>query len=280
MSDKFSLPSSNDDSIPDTGNTDDDKVLRYGTQDNLTHSMYKLKIGEKEYPDELDLRKTGCVLDVRHQLNCGSCYSFATMSVLETKRCLNDKSYKKHLSTQLLVDCHKLIQGHDGCEGGFYSSVLRFLNDIDIVVEEDDYEYEGEMNECRIHQISKNKYIRPSMNHRLEFKRMSSHADMIVHMNLHGPLMVALRTNAIFNYYKYGIITKENCNAALPTGGHAVTLVGYGYEKSEDGLKTTPYWIIKNSWGTTDWGEDGYGKIERGVDACGLESMMPYAVLN
>lgn len=47
--------------------------------------------------------------------------------------------------------------------------------------------------------------------------------------------------------------------------GHAVIIVGWG----EDEMGT-PYWWIKNSWGT-EWGINGYFKMARGINDCGIE---------
>jgi cathepsin B len=40
--------------------------------------------------------------------------------------------------------------------------------------------------------------------------------------------------------------------------------LGWGVE---DG---TPYWLVANSW-NTDWGNNGYFKILRGSNECGIE---------
>lgn len=48
-------------------------------------------------------------------------------------------------------------------------------------------------------------------------------------------------------------------------GGHAIELVGWGNQNGID------FWIIKNSWGK-DWGMDGYFRMKRGVNMCGIES--------
>lgn len=55
---------------------------------------------------------------------------------------------------------------------------------------------------------------------------------------------------------------------------HAVLLVGYGSAGfAPIRLKDKPYWMIKNSWGES-WGDQGYYKICRGSNVCGVESMV------
>jgi C1A family cysteine protease len=45
----------------------------------------------------------------------------------------------------------------------------------------------------------------------------------------------------------------KNCGTDLD---HSVTMVGFSDEES------TPYWVIKNSWGT-GWGWNGFMKLEK-----------------
>jgi hypothetical protein len=47
-------------------------------------------------------------------------------------------------------------------------------------------------------------------------------------------------------------------------GGHAVRFVGWGEENG------TKYWRVANSWNPF-WGEDGYFRIRRGTNECGIE---------
>ncbi|CAF1036426.1 unnamed protein product [Rotaria sp. Silwood1] len=67
-----------------------------------------------------------------------------------------------------------------------------------------------------------------------------------------------------FDYYASGVLDVSGC----PTHqnmNHALVLVGYGTENGTD------YWKVKNSWGA-DWGDNGYLKIKRNANMCGIAS--------
>ena len=91
-----------------------------------------------------------------------------------------------------------------------------------------------------------------------------------------GPITVAMYVYqslfSFFNNYPTGIYAYKTRSEPL-LGGHAVNVVGWG--ENETGTK---YWIAKNSWGP-DWGDNGYFKILRGQDFCGIESEIAAVII-
>ena len=76
-----------------------------------------------------------------------------------------------------------------------------------------------------------------------------------------GPVSVLINANDLQHCVKgMGIYKNTNCSKQV---NHAVLVVGYGTEKGVD------YWIVKNSW-STRWGDDGYIKMIRNVNICGI----------
>ncbi|EPB68440.1 papain family cysteine protease [Ancylostoma ceylanicum] len=76
-----------------------------------------------------------------------------------------------------------------------------------------------------------------------------------------GPVVAAFTVYSDFMQYKSGIYKHT---VGGEEGGHAVKIIGWG---SENGV---PYWIIANSW-NSDWGEDGFFRMIRGENDCGIE---------
>ena len=78
-----------------------------------------------------------------------------------------------------------------------------------------------------------------------------------------GPIILVVDASPwISPTYTGGVVT---CTPPDSAGmNHAPLLVGY----NDTGNPATSYWIIKNSWGS-DWGENGYVRVEFGCDDIG-----------
>ena len=87
-----------------------------------------------------------------------------------------------------------------------------------------------------------------------------------------GPFTVSLDASDLM-LYKSGVYAPSDCKSTRDDTNHAVLMVGYGEESGEK------FWKIKNSWGAT-WGENGYFRMKRGVNMCGVATDAMHAVLD
>ena len=87
-----------------------------------------------------------------------------------------------------------------------------------------------------------------------------------------GPTSISFTVRPDFKNYKGGVYSNATCPNGPLDVNHDVVLVGYGIDTD---VNKTAYWIVKNSWGAS-FGENGYFRIERGVNMCGIKNCGSY----
>lgn len=222
-------------------------------------------------PDSWDWRQVNgqnFVSPVRNQASCGSCYSFSSTGMLEARlKILTRNTVNYTLSEQDVVECSPYSQG---CDGGFpYLIAGKYAEDYGLALEECN-PYKGQDGVCRTKQPCRRVFATDYQYVGGYYGACSEEAMRIALVN-HGPMSVSFEVYDDFLHYKSGIYRhtglRDKFNPFEVTN-HAVLLVGYGVD-ANSGVK---YWTVKNSWGT-DWGEQGYFRIVRGVDECAIESL-------
>ncbi|KAL3730793.1 hypothetical protein ACJRO7_027773 [Eucalyptus globulus] len=224
----------------------------------------------QDLPKDFDWRDHGAVTAVKNQGSCGSCWGFSTTGALEGANYLATGKLVS-LSEQQLVDCDHECDPEEpgscdsGCNGGLMNSAFEYTLKAGGLMREEDYPYTGtDRGSCK---FDKSKIAASVAN----FSVVSLDEDQIAaNLVKNGPLAIAI--NAVFmQTYVGGVSCPYICSKRLD---HGVLLVGYGSAAyAPIRMKEKPYWIIKNSWGE-NWGENGFYKICRGRNICGVDSMV------
>lgn len=222
--------------------------------------------GFTAFPDYFDWRKAGVVSKVKNQGNCGSCWTFSTTGAVESHWALFKGVKPPLLSEQQLVDCAGDFNNH-GCNGGLPSQAFQYIQAAGGLESEDSYPYKAVDQKCSFdltQVVSTVQY--GSYN-------VSSGDEQGLQESLftHGPVSIAYEVTDDFMDYDSGVYVGKTCHQDTQHVNHAVLAVGFGHDKA----KNIDYWIVKNSWGTT-WGEEGYFRIQRGVNMCGLAVCASY----
>jgi len=216
---------------------------------------------------EINWAATPYVSPVVNQGQCGSCFVFSSIAPLESAIAIQSRTNATKLSEQYVLDCCGKQCG--SCRtGGIMRPTYDWLVDKNLCTD-DDYQYEAKDLECREDRCKKSAHTVAG------YKPVNNYVEMLDAIQI-NPISVALVANTLpFQLYKSGILTVANGGCKLAPddeSNHAVVIVGYQVARDEEG-NTTPFWIVRNSWGP-QWGSKelpGHIFIEAGTNCLFIE---------
>jgi len=229
-----------------------------GTRINVEPSTY----APSDQGTEMDWRQKNAVTQVKNQGQCGSCWSFSTTGSTEGCNAIKTGTLRSY-SEQNLIDC-SVNQGNNGCNGGLMTQAMTYIISNGGIDTESSYPYTATgPNSCQYNPANSGGTLASYVN-----VASGSESDLQSKGNS-GPVSVAIdASHSSFQFYSNGVYNEPACSTSALD--HGVLMVGWG--RTDDG-NNTPYWIVKNSWGTS-WGLSGYIWMSRNLNnQCGIATM-------
>lgn len=221
-------------------------------------------------PENFDWRTTDdgkdCMPDIMNQGLCGSCYAFASTMAFAARYCAAmRKAGKAHsklaLSPQDALSCGFWSKQ---CDGGNSDQVYKHFETYGVSTEAcQPYAEASNTNKeagekclaktCKDGTPMKKYYCKKGTSSTI-------YNSDVMKYEIHnwGPITTGMQVMQDFNtYMKNSSVEIYKSQTNVNSGGHLVTLIGWGKDNSSG----TEYWIAANSWGA-DWGLSGYFKID------------------
>jgi len=216
--------------------------------------------------------------NIRDQSACGSCWAFGAVEAMSDRSCIFLKKNLTLSAPDMAFCCSSC--GY-GCNGGWPAAAWSYYQQTGLV-EEGCWPYP--FPSCD-HHIPNSKHPCPSKeypsppcpsqcnagwdgpawNNDLHMASSSytiqGEDQIMAELFKNGPVEAAFSVYEDFLSYKSGVYQHVSGSYL---GGHAIKILGWGVE---GGLK---YWLVANSW-NYNWGDQGYFKILKGSDECGIE---------
>ena len=243
-------------------------------------------------PDTFDSReawpKCTSIAEVRDQSACGSCWALATTEAATDRWCIATGGQgQPHFSARDLLSCCSSCGF--GCNGGYPSSAWSWLSSSGIVTGGNyndfsscvsysmpncDHHCTGKYPQCSTMSFdtpscqktcdSQSSYSTAYASDKHRFKAgysVSGENAIMQEIQAYGPVGATFSVYSDFENYKSGVYSHTGGSYL---GGHAIKIIGWGVDQG------TKYWTIANSW-NEDWGEQGFFRIKRGTNECGIE---------
>nr|AAO73002.1 cathepsin B [Fasciola gigantica] len=258
---------------------------------NTRRPTVRYSVSENDLPESFDAREKwpncSSISEIPDQSSCSSCWAVGTASAMTDRICIHSNGEKKpRLSAVDLVSCCPYC-GY-GCEGGYPSMAWDYWWRHGIVsggtLENPTGCLPYPFPKCShleetpgLAPCPRELYATPKCEKQCQagysktseedkIKGKSSYnvgdreTDIMMEIITNGPVSTIYYIFEDFTVYKSGIY--QYTSGSL-MGGHGI--IGWGVE---NGVK---YWLAANSW-NEGWGENGYFRIRRGTNECGIES--------
>jgi len=278
------------------------RIIRPITTEEVQHSL-RLSALPAPIPESFSWRKKGDssyrgkIEAPRDQGGCGSCWAFSIAMALGDRYSIKYGINSSLLSpTWLMSQTYNLmeVKSQDSCnEGGDPFIACKWLEKGNSTKKENCWPYSMISShkwvspnklpeDCCINccgtQISNQttqKYsIKPGSTKSLaiisngKINKNATISAIQKEIMSNGPVITGFQVYDDFmTYWKYGAPKKKIyiCDNKGESGGHAVTITGWGVGTESNGRKIR-FWEVRNSWGTKNSGDGGYGYIAFSTD--------------
>ncbi len=205
-------------------------------------------------PSSVSWMGAACTHAIHNQGHCGSCWAFATTSVVSDRCCMQSKDFG-WLAPQELLSCD--TKENEGCAGGLVSDALKYVK-ANGLVPEACYPYVAEEKACPSKCKDGSSWTDAHVCKCQTLIDCGGLTSMKSCLQA-GPIAARMFVYRDFVSYKSGVYCWDGSSEQM--GRHAIRCVGYSDTPS-------PNLNCANSWGL-NWGEKGFFRIGTGED-CGL----------
>ncbi|MFW6100253.1 MAG: C1 family peptidase [Bacteroidota bacterium] len=206
----------------------------------------------QQLPSSYDLRDEGYVTEVKDQDTLGTCWAFSSLAAIESRWLMLEGS-EYDLSEKNMVTC----SGYewDPSDGGNVYMATAYLNRFNGPIDEtlDPYDELADSSKCTVREEPlalwpEARYLPKDID---EVKRI------IMNYGAVATSMYAGEQSEYYNFMDYTWYYDGDKQA-----DHGILIVGWDDNKVVEDIEGAPdtkgAWIIKNSWGTEYFGDDGY----------------------